>query len=67
MRFCTFWAIVASRYLIVQGAYASNAFAEADLSKIPLYVIVGNPFRIPEGQVLPVKHALQGHPEAPQS
>ena len=40
-----FWAIAASRNYIVRGADASNAFAEADPPKIPLYVRVDTPFR----------------------
>ena len=72
-----FWAIVASLNYIVRGADASNAFAEAAPPKIPLYVRVDKPYRewykarynkdIPDGYVLPVHRALQGHPEAPRS
>ena len=56
-------------------ADASNAFAEADAPKIPLYVRIDTPFRewwtevkgcdpIPLGFVLPILKALQGHPES---
>ena len=71
-----FWATAAAKNLIVQGADASNAFAEADPPKHPLYVRVNEPYRqwwterqkqsqIPSGYVLPVYKALQGHSEAP--
>ena len=33
-----FWATAAAKNMIVQGADASNAFAEAQAPKIPLYV-----------------------------
>lgn len=62
--------------MLVLGADASNAFAEAPAPKAPLYVIVDQQFRewwrqqvqedIPEGWVLPVKHALQGHLDSPR-
>ena len=63
--------------MIVRGADASNAFAEAAPPKIPLYVRIDQPFRewwrikgrgeIPANYVFPVHRALQGHPEAPRS
>jgi dUTP pyrophosphatase len=73
-----FWAAAASKNFVVRGADASNAFAEADAPKIPLYVRVNDQYRewwtekmkrppIPPGYVLPVKKALQGHPEAPRA
>ena len=73
-----FWATAAAKNMIVQGADASNAFAEAQAPKIPLYVRVNEPYRewwteklgrkpIPRGYVLPVHRALQGHPEAPRA
>ena len=71
-----FWATAALEDLIVVGADASNAFAEAPAPKAPLYVTVDTPFKewwaeqgrppIPKGFVLPVQHALQGHPESPR-
>ena len=71
-----FWATAALEDLIVIGANASNAFAEAPAPKAPLYVNIDKPFRewwqqqgrppIPKGFVLPVQHALQGHPESPR-
>jgi dUTP pyrophosphatase len=71
-----FWA--AAKNYIVRGANASNAFAEADAPKIPLYVRLNDQYRewwvekmkrpeIPQGYVLPVQKALQGHPEAPRA
>ena len=72
----TFWALSAIKSLIVMGADASNAFAEAPPPKAPLYVVVDEPFRdwwrekgrgeIPPGYVMQVHHALQGHPESPR-
>ena len=73
-----FWATAAAKNLVVQGADASNAFAEADAPKHPLFVRVNEPYRdwweqhmnrppIPPGYVLPVHKALQGHPEAPRA
>ena len=75
---CIFWAACASKNFIVRGADASNAFAEADAPKIPLYVRIDTPYRewwtlhkhrqpIPDNYVLPVKKALQGHPESSRS
>ena len=73
-----FWSIAAAKNLIVLGADASNAFAEADAPKHPLFVRINQPYRewwseskgqpsIPNGYVLPVHKALQGHPEAPRA
>ena len=39
-----FWAAVAAKNFIVRGADASNAFAEAEAPKIPLYVRIDNSF-----------------------
>ena len=71
-----FWALAAVEGLIVVGADASNAFAEAPAPKAPLFVEVDDQYRewwmkqgnkpIPRGHVLPVNHALQGHPESPR-
>ena len=72
-----FWASCALKNMSVRGADASNAFAEADSPKNPLYVRLDAPFRdwwrskdrgeLPLHFVLPVKRALQGHPEAPRA
>ena len=73
-----FWSSIAAKNFVVQGADASNAFAEADGSKFPLYVRANDPYRewwhekmdkpvIPKGYVLPAHKALQGHPEAPRA
>ena len=71
-----FWSVVALRNYIVRGSDASNAFAEADPPKAPLYVTIDKPFRewwaskgrppIPPDAVMLVKKALQGHPESPR-
>ena len=73
-----FWAAAAAKNFIVRGADASNAFAEAEAPKIPLYVRLNDQYRewwvekmkrkpIPTNFVLPVHKALQGHPEAPRA
>lgn len=73
-----FWAVAAARNYVVRGADASNAFAEAEAPKIPLFVRLNEPYRqwwtermnqpsIPKDFVLPVNKALQGHPEAPRA
>jgi dUTP pyrophosphatase len=73
-----FWATAAAKNFVVRGADASNAFAEADTPKIPLYARPNDQYRewwhekmkrdpIPRGHVLPVHKALQGHPEAPRA
>ncbi len=69
-----FWGAVASKNLIVRGADASNAFAEANAPDIPLYVRIDAQYKewynrrydkqIPDNYVLPVNKALQGHPES---
>jgi hypothetical protein len=71
-----FWAATAINNYISIGADASNAFAEAPPPKAPLYVTIDEPYRewyatkypnkepIKPGLVLPVKGALQGHPES---
>lgn len=70
------WASSALLGFIVVDADTSNAFAEAPAPVAPLYVVVDQQFRdwwrskghgdIPKGYDIPVKHALQGHPESPQ-
>ena len=69
-----FWAAAAAKNMVVYGADASNAFAEAPPPKAPLYVRIDKPFRewwkakgrpdLPPNYVLPVQKALQGHPES---
>ncbi|GFH45233.1 hypothetical protein CTEN210_01707 [Chaetoceros tenuissimus] len=71
-----FWATAAMKNLKVYGADVSNAFAEAPPPKAPLYVTIDNQFRewykertgkdIPRDYVLPIKRAIQGHPESPR-
>jgi hypothetical protein len=72
-----FWSLSALHGMTVLGADAGNAFAEAPPPIQPFYMAIDDQFRtwwtesmgnepIPEGYVLPVKHALQGHPEAPR-
>jgi hypothetical protein len=72
-----FWSLSALHGMTVLGADAGNAFAEAPPPVQPFYMAIDDQFRtwwtesmgnkpIPEGYVLPVNHALQGHPEAPR-
>ena len=73
----TYWGITASEGLIAIGADAGNAFAEAPPATQVFYMRIDDQFHewwtehlgnapIPPGYVLPVNHALQGHPEAPR-
>ena len=73
----TFWAITAINDYVAYGADATNAFGEAPPPTAPLYVTIDAPFKawwekilkrppITVGHVLPVRHALQGHPESPR-
>jgi hypothetical protein len=72
-----FWSLAALHGMTALGADAGNAFAEAPPPVEPFYMEIDEQFRtwwteslgldpIPAGFVLPVKHALQGHPEAPR-
>jgi hypothetical protein len=72
-----FWSLAALHGMTVLGADAGNAFAEAPPPIQPFYMAIDDQFRnwwteslgnapIPEGMVLPVQHAMQGHPEAPR-
>ena len=73
-----FWAAAAIYNLIIIGADATNAFAEAPPPVAPLYVRVNQSYkewykeRFPDriqpadDDVLRVKGALQGHPESPR-
>lgn len=72
-----YWSLTASEGLIAMGADAGNAFAEAPPPVQPFFMIIDDQFAewwtesegqppIPEGYVLPVQQALQGHPESPR-
>ena len=72
-----FYSLAALENMIILGADASNAFTEAPAPVAPLYLKINEQFRnwwtkhkgqepIPEGWVLPMKHAIQGHPESPR-
>jgi hypothetical protein len=63
--------------LICEGYDVGNAFAEAPAPTSPFFMKPDAQFRqwweehlgkdpIPEGYVIPVKKALQGHPESPR-
>ena len=62
--------------MIISGTDASNAFTEAQAPVAPLYMRIDEQFwnwwtkhkqrdPIPEGWVLLVKQAIQGHAESP--
>ena len=70
-----FWALTAMKNYVAVGADVSNAFAEAGAPKAPLYVYIDKQYREwykektgkninPKHTVLPVRKALQGHPES---
>ena len=68
-----FWALSALENFIIYGADATNTYAEVQAPIASLYVRVDTQFRewylrkyninLSPKYVLPVKHALQGHPE----
>jgi hypothetical protein len=72
-----FYAISAAENLLIYGADVSNAFAEAPAPKQGFYIYPNKAFHdwwtrhkgnppIPEGHVIPVLGAMQGHPESPR-
>ena len=73
-----FWAATAVMNSTTIGADATNAFAEAPPPVAPLFVRIDQQYRdwyahtfphkppIPPNYTLPVKGALQGHPESPR-
>ena len=72
-----FWSLAAQHNYVVLGADAGNAFAEAPPPDQAFYMLIDDQYKtwwtehlkrppIPLGYVLPVNHALQGHPEAPR-
>jgi hypothetical protein len=71
-----FYAIAAAENLLVFGADVSNAFGEAPPPKQGVYIRPDNAFKewylkrygktIPDGWVVPVLAAMQGHPESPR-
>ena len=72
------WALAAALDLICIGYDVGNAFAEAPWGESePFFMEVDDQFQdwwtnhlnkepIPDGHVIPILHALQGHPEAPR-
>ena len=73
----TFLAITALNNYVAYGGDAKNAFGEAPPPNAPLYVTIDAPFKawwenilkrspITVDHVLPIRHALQGHPELPR-
>ena len=71
-----FYGIAAAENLLVFGADVSNAFGEAPPPKQGFFIRPDRAFRewwvarghkpIPEGFVIPVLAAMQGHPESPR-
>jgi hypothetical protein len=72
-----FYAIAAAENLLVYGADVSNTFAEAPPPKQGFYIHPDCAFRewwtihkqhppIPDGAVIPILSAMQGHPESPR-
>jgi hypothetical protein len=69
--------VAAAENLIVYGANVSNAFAEAPPPKQGFFIWPDNAFHswwtnhlkrppIPQGHVIPILSAMQGHPESPR-
>jgi hypothetical protein len=72
-----FYAIAAAENLLVYGADVSNAFAEAPPPKQGFCIHPDRAFQewwtihkqrppIPDGDVIPILLAMQGHPESPR-
>ena len=71
-----FYAIAATENLVIFGADVSNAFSEAPPPKQGFYIQPDRAFKewwmakgrgeIPDGMVIPVMRAMQGHPELPR-
>ncbi len=72
-----FYAVSAAKNLIIYGADVSNSFAEAPSPKQGFYIYPDRAFHewwvnhkkrppIPEGAVIPILSAMQGHPESPR-
>lgn len=72
-----FYAIAAAENLLVYGSDVSNAFGEAAPPKQGFYIRPDQAFKewwtehkgyppIPDGYVIPVLAAMQGHPESPR-
>jgi hypothetical protein len=72
-----FYAISAAENLLIFGADVSNAFSEAPPPKQGFFVQPDRAFHewwvnhekcppIPDGYVIPILSAMQGHPESPR-
>jgi Reverse transcriptase (RNA-dependent DNA polymerase) len=71
---CLFYALCAALCYYIYCTDVCNAYANADAPSVPTYIYVDAPYadwyynkfgkRIERGKVLPVLHALQGHPES---
>jgi hypothetical protein len=74
---CLFYAIAAAENLLIYGTDVSNAFAEAPPPKIGFFIQPDRTLHkwwtihlkrppIPDGHMVPVLSAMQGHPESPR-
>jgi hypothetical protein len=72
-----FYAVAAAENLLIFCADVSNAFAEAAPPKQPFFIQPDRAFHewwvhhlkrdhIPDGHIIPVLSAMQGHPESPR-
>jgi hypothetical protein len=72
-----FYAVAAAKNLFIFGANVSNAFVEAPPPKQPFFIQPDCAFHewwvhhlkrdpIPDGHIIPVLLAMQGHPESPR-
>jgi len=72
-----FYAVAAAENLLIFGADVSNAFAEVPPPKQPFFIRPDRAFHewwvhhlkrdpIPDGHMIPVLSAMQGHPESPR-
>jgi hypothetical protein len=72
-----FYAVAAAKNLLVFGADVSNAFAEAPPPKQPFFIRPDCAFHewwvihlkrdpIPDGHMIPILSAMQGHQESPR-
>ena len=72
-----FYAVSAAENLLIFGADVCNAFAEASAPKQPFFIRPDRAFHewwvnhlgrepIPDGYIIPVLKAMQGHPESPR-
>jgi hypothetical protein len=75
--FCLFYAVSAAKNMLIFGADVSNAFAKAPPPKQDFFIHPDKAFHewwvlhkkrppIPNGHIVPILSAMQGHPESPR-